>query len=522
MKSRSRAGATSKPRRRKPAAPKRSRGAEAARPRSSSAAGQETDIAQLNRELAQARQEQTATAEVLSIISSSPDALTAVFDTILANALRLCEADTGHVLCAEADTLSVAAMRGGRPEYAQFWRERGPWRPPPDSAPAQAMDQKKPVQIADMSQTSSYATGGRATVAAVELGGLRTVLMVPMIAHENAIGIIVIYRGVVRPFSDKQIALVQNFAAQAVIAIENTRLLTELHESLQQQTATAEILSSISSSIDDAKPVFDAIATNLLSLFGTRFAVVGLVRDNMLEMVGIKGDPGFEKLAERYPVPLDGSTHVTKALLTGRTLQLVPIIDNSEAPPGTAEFAREFGYNAQIATPMLRQRKAIGAFVTAKRDAVPFSDKQVGLIEAFADQAVIAIENTRLLTELRESLDRQTATADILRVIAGAPEDSQHALDTIADTASRMFDAANVIFRRLEGNVLRVVSAAGPSFAKLREVIPDAPLEPETDRHEIFRGIRLTTEPRKSTKDSLDLGPSRVNNAQSPRNSAPQ
>jgi hypothetical protein len=171
---------------------------------------------------------------------------------------------------------------------------------------------------------------------------------------------------------------------------------------------------------------------------------------------------------------------------------------------------------------MLRQRKAIGAFVTAKRDAVPFSDKQVGLIEALADQAVIAIENTRLLTELRESLDRQTATADILRVIAGAPEDSQHALDTIADTASRMFDAANVIFRRLEGNVLRVVSAAGPSFAKLREVIPDAPLEPETDRHEIFRGIRLTTEPRKSTKDSLDLGPSRVNNAQSPRNSAPQ
>jgi two-component system NtrC family sensor kinase len=130
MKSRSRAGAASKPRRRKPAAPNRSSGTEA-RPRSPSATGQETDIAQLSRELAQARQEQTATGEVLSIISSSPGALTAVFDTILANALRLCEADTGHVLCAEADTLSVAAMRGGRPEYAQFWRERGPWRPPP-------------------------------------------------------------------------------------------------------------------------------------------------------------------------------------------------------------------------------------------------------------------------------------------------------------------------------------------------------------------------------------------------------
>jgi two-component system, NtrC family, sensor kinase len=119
MKSRSRAGAASKPRRRKPAVPKRPSGTEAARPRSPSATGQETDIAQLSRELAQARQEQTATGEVLSIISSSPGALTAVFDTILANALRLCEADTGHVLCAEADTLSVAAMRGGRPEYAR-------------------------------------------------------------------------------------------------------------------------------------------------------------------------------------------------------------------------------------------------------------------------------------------------------------------------------------------------------------------------------------------------------------------
>jgi GAF domain-containing protein len=193
-------------------------------------------------ELTEALEQRTATSEVLGVISSSPGELTSVFDTILANALRLCEADTGHVLRAEAGALSIAAMRGGRPEYAQLLRERGPWRPPPDSAPAQTMERKKPVQIADMSQTSSYAAGGQVTVAAVELGGLRTVLLVPMIADEKAIGIIVIYRSVVRPFSDKQIALVENFAAQAVIAIENSRLLNELRQSLEQQTESNQLV----------------------------------------------------------------------------------------------------------------------------------------------------------------------------------------------------------------------------------------------------------------------------------------
>jgi len=193
-------------------------------------------------ELTEALEQRTATSEVLSAISSSPGELTSVFDTILANALRLCDADTGHVLRAEAGTLSVTAMRGGRAEYAQFWRERGPWRPAPHSAPAQAIEQKKPVQIADMYQTSDYAAGGQATVAAVELGGLRTVLMVPMMADEKAVGIIVIYRSVVRPFSGKQIELVENFAAQAVIAIENTRLFNELRQRTDDLSKSLEDL----------------------------------------------------------------------------------------------------------------------------------------------------------------------------------------------------------------------------------------------------------------------------------------
>ncbi len=206
-------------------------------------------------ELTEALEQRTATSEVLGVISSSPGELTSVFDTILVNALRLCNADMGHVLRAEAGALSVAAMCGGQPEYAEFLRERGPWRPAPHGAPAQAMEQKKPIQIADMSQTSGYVAGERATVAAVELGKIRTVLFVPMVADEKAIGVIAVYRRVVRPFSDKQIALVENFAAQAVIAIENTRLLNELRESLQQQTATSEVLRVISSSPSELEHV---------------------------------------------------------------------------------------------------------------------------------------------------------------------------------------------------------------------------------------------------------------------------
>src|SRR5262249_5111857 len=161
------------------------------------------------------------------------------------------------------------------------------------------------------------------------------------------------------------------------------------------------------------------------------------------------------------------------------------------------------GFRTAVGVPMLKDESLIGAIFFYRQEVRPFTDKQIELVTNFASQAVIAIENTRLLNELRESLDRQTATADILRVIAGTPEDSKRALDTIAETASRMFDSANVNFRRLEGNVLRVVSAAGPSFAKLREVVPDAPLEPPTEP-----GVRCVLENRQiAVEDRLATPP---------------
>ena len=390
-------------------------------------------------ELTEALEQRTATSDVLGVISSSPGELTAVFDTILANALRLCDADTGHVLRAEAGTLSVAATRGGRAEYAQFWRERGPWRPAPHSAPAQAMEQKKPVQIDDMCQTSSYAAGGQITVAAVELGGLRTVLMVPMIADEKAVGIIVIYRSVVRPFSDKQITLVQNFAAQAVIAIENTRLLNELRESLQQQTATAEVLSVISSSPGDLEPVFDAMLANAVRICNARFGNLLLFDGHVMRMAAMHNAPHAYEEARRGDPVVPMTAFIGPIVTTKEVIHINDLAADERY--ANSVLARVAGARTALAVPMLRDNELVGAIAIYHQDVQPFNEKQIDLVRNFAAQAVIAIENTRLLNELRQSLEQQTATADVLSVISTSPGELEPVFQAMLANATRICGA---------------------------------------------------------------------------------
>src|SRR6516164_8449174 len=286
---------------------------------------------------------------------------------------------------------------------------------------------------------------------------------------------------------------------------QRTRELAEsqrqLAEALEQQTATTQILTSLSTSTNDAKPVFDAIVSNMLRLFRTQFTVVFLLRDEMLELAALKGNPEFEKrFVSAFPQPVNYATLTGQVLRTGKLIHLTPLIGNVESTPEVEQLARAFNYNSMMIVPMIHDGKTVGAIGTAHRDAIPFDDKQVALVKSFAAQAVIAIENARLLNELRESLDRQTATADILRVIAGTPEDSKRALDTIAETAVRMFDTANVNFRRLEGNVLRMVSSAGPSASRFREVLPDIPPEPTDPAVRSFLDNRqIAVEDRRAT-----------------------
>src|SRR6516162_9553839 len=328
MRGRSRA-ASAKSRRRKSAAPKRPSGTEAARPRSSSSANQKSEIARLTRELAAARQEQKATADVLGVISSFPGDLEPVFQTMLENAVQLCDAKFGTLFRFDGRLFHLAAQFGTPPELAEHQRRRGPYQPPPGSLLDRVMRTKQ------VSHTADYATADVVPGASAKLGGARSLITVPMLKDDVLIGAISIYRQEARPFAEKQIALVQNFAAQAVIAIENARLLNELRRSLEQQTATANVLSSMSGSMMETKPVFDAIVRNLLRLFGTRFATVHLLKDGMVHLAALDGEPGFEGLAAHFPRPLDDSTAIGRAMLLKQVVQFAPVIGNPSTPPAS-------------------------------------------------------------------------------------------------------------------------------------------------------------------------------------------
>jgi adenylate cyclase len=198
-------------------------------------------------------------------------------------------------------------------------------------------------------------------------------------------------------------------------------------------------------------------------LFGTRFAAVFLLHDGMIELAGFDGEPGFEKFAEIFPVPLDERTHVGKAMLAGQAMQITPIVGNPEAPPILKRVARDFGFNANISAPMIRDKSVIGAIATAHRDSRVFSDKQVALIKSFAHQAVIAIENARLLNELRESLQQQTATADVLKVISRSTFDLQVVLNTLTESAAQLCGADGGECMQRDGDVYRMASIYGYS-----------------------------------------------------------
>jgi signal transduction histidine kinase len=259
----------------------------------------------------------------------------------------------------------------------------------------------------------------------------------------------------------------------------------ELSESLEQQTATAEILSSISASMTDTKPVFDAIVRNLRRLFGTRFAVLQTLRDDgMVEMPAVDGDPGFEKLIDRYPRRLSDDTVGGLAMLSKHPIQYSPVLGNPATPATTQQFARDFGFDSVIFTPMLLGDRVIGAIGVARHEPVPFDEKQIALIGSFASQAVIAIENTRLLKELRqrtddlsESLQQQTATADVLKVISRSAFDLKSVLTTLTESAKALCGASQGIICLRDGDVMRLQAESGatPAFIEFMNANPIKP-----------------------------------------------
>ena len=452
------------------------------------------DNARLITETREALEQQTATADVLQVINSSPGDLAPVFDAMLEKAMRLCQAAFGILLTHDGTRFHNAATRGVPAAYSEFYAKNPPvWGP--GSGPGRVLEEKQVLQIADAMDTDLYRAGDHDRHAIVDLGGARTLLLVPLLKDDVVRGILTVYRQEVRPFSEKQIALLQNFAAQAVIAMENARLITETREALEQQTATAEVLQVINSSPGELAPVFDAMLEKALHLCGAAFGVLWTCEGENWRASALHGvPPAFGELATNGLHPA-GSDTARGTLLRGGAV--VHIADAAEtAAYRSGEPMRRAvvdlgGARTLLGVPLRKDNALLGVIVIYRQEVQPFSDKQIALLQNFAAQAVIAMENARLITETREALEQQTATAEILQVINASPGNLEPVFDAILEKAHRLCGISNGNLVTRHGEDFHTVAIRGVgerSVALLRR--PFRPM-PNTPYARLSAGERI-------------------------------
>ena len=378
------------------------------------------ELRQRTNDLSESLEQQTATSDVLKVISSSPGELELVFNAMLENATHICDASYGAMWLRDGGGFRNAAFHGALPPaYTEQWQSGMAFDPGPHSPLTRMSQSRKPLQVANMQEDRAYRDGHPLAVASVDVAGIRTLVCVPMFKDDELVGAIVIYRKEVRPFTDKQVELLANFAAQAVIAIENTRLLNELRELLQQETATADVLKVISRSTFDLQTVLDTLVELAARLCEADMASINRQHgDAYRQIVHFGQSPAFEAFMAAHPIPAGRGSVVGRTILEGKAVHIHDILADPEFT--FTEAAKVGGLRTMLGVPMLREGTPIGV-ILQRRAVRPFTPKQIELVTTFSDQAVIAIENVRLFEsvetrtrELAKSLEELRTTQDRL------------------------------------------------------------------------------------------------------------
>ena len=431
-----------------------------------------TDLTERTADLTEALEQQTATSEVLKVISSSPGELQPAFDAMLDKAVRICRADAASLFLYENGVLRRAARHSGVADAIL------PIAPSAKSGTMRSITTKQVVHIANYLEEPAYIEGDDYVVAAAERLGLRASLHVPMFREHEVIGVFTIWHTEARAFTTKQIELVTNFANQAVIAIENARLLNELRQSLEQQTATAEVLRVISSSPGDLEPVFDSMLEHAARICGANFGNIFRWDGDALHLIATHNTPpALADTRRRSPLRPHPNGPFDRVLKTRTVAHISDLAAEPEylkqRVPSLVVAVELGGIRTVLLVPMLKENELIGVFSLYRQEVRPFTDKQIALVTNFAAQAVIAIENARLLNELRQSLEQQTATAQVLQVISSSTGDLAHVFATMLENATRICEAKFGTLYLKDGDGFRATAMhnAPPEYEEARAQI---------------------------------------------------